>query len=543
MRFSRHLANTLELVADVIPEQHAIVQGDRELTWSEFDDRASRLAAGLASNGINQGEVVAIAMYNCPEWLEAFYGILKQRTIPANINYRYLTDEMFQLLADCSASAVIFHSSLLGVILPLRDRLPQIRLWVMVDDGKRALTERILDYEVLLACHAPAPRQERPAEEHYLSYTGGTTGLPKGVLFRLGLTTAVAHRFVNAIFGCSYTSETDPVTIARSLHEAGERLIALVAAPLMHSTGLAISAIPTLAVGGTVVLMANRSFDPHLTLTEIERTRANRLTIVGDVFARPLLEALREGRTDKTRYRCESLRIIVSSGAALTASTKQALLDYLPEVSIMESLGATEGVSFGVCECRAGDVLETGRFMTAQGVIVVDEEFNPLPEQIGHIGLLAAPAITSGYLNHPKLTAAIYRQINGVLYAAPGDYGRLEADGSLTFLGRGSGVINTGGEKVFAEEVEDALKQIDGVLDCIVIGVSDERFGQKIAALVQPAIGVVLRESALEAAVKQRLAGYKAPRHIVFADVLPRGPNGKPDYRKVRELLAVDNRM
>lgn len=543
MRFSRHLADTLELVTDVAPERVALVYGESELTWREFDERASRLASALVSCGIKQGNVVAIAMYNCPEWLEAFYGILKMRAVPANINYRYRSQEMAHLLRDSSAAAVIFHRSLADAILPLRRALSQVRLWLMVDDAGRARSMDVMEYEELLSDHRPAPRQQRPDDEHYLSYTGGTTGLPKGVLYRLGLTTAVAHRFVNAIFDCKFTDEIDPVTMAVHMRDAEQQVIALNPAPLMHSTGMAITAIPTLAVGGAMVLLRNRSFDPYLTLTELERTDANRVTIVGDAFARPLLEALREGRPDDETFHCNSLRVIVSSGAALSASTKQGLLDYLPGVSIMESLGATEGVSFGVSVSRAGDKLDSGRFMAADGVIVVDDNLNPLPQQIGHTGLLAAPTITSGYLGNPAKSAEIYRQINGILYAAPGDYGRLEADGSLTFLGRGSGVINTGGEKVFAEEVEEALKKIDGVLDCIVTGVPDERFGQIIAALVQSETGAILYAEELRSRIKLQIAGYKTPRQVVFVDCLPRGPNGKPDYKLVRQILMEKDKQ
>ncbi len=206
--------------------------------------------------------------------------------------------------------------------------------------------------------------------------------------------------------------------------------------------------------------------------------------------------------------------------------------------SILESLGATEGVGFGLTISRAGDNLETGRFRAFDGVIVVDENFTPLPEQIGHTGLLAAPATTAGYLNNPEKNAEIYRRIDGVLYAAPGDYGRIEADGTLTLLGRGSAVINTGGEKVFAEEVEDVIKHMEGVLDCIVTGIPDERFGQKVAALVQLTGNTEISESELASFVKQHLAGYKAPRQVVFADTLPRVPTGKPDYPRVREILT-----
>lgn len=537
MSFSRHLANTLELIADSHPEQVAITQGAHTLTWRDFDLRAARFANAMAGRGIRRGDVVAIAMYNCPEWLEAFYGLLKLRAIPANINYRYRTAEMLHLLGDSDARAVIYHRSLRPEISALQKKLPAVRQWLMVDDPDVDPPRKPAEYELLLASQVALPRQDRPADEPYLSYTGGTTGLPKGVLYRLGLTTVVAHRFVNAIYGTNYSGDDDPVEIARALNGSGRQVIALTAPPLMHSTGLAITAIPTLAVGGTVVLLANKSFDAHVTLREVERTGSNRLTIVGDAFARPLVQALQQGRPGGEPYHCSSLRLIVSSGAALSASTKAALLAQLPHVLIMESLGATEGVSFGVKVSGTGDTLETGRFKASPGVMLVDENFDPLPEQIGHCGLLAAPVITSGYFNDKKKNAETYFQFRGELYAAPGDYGRLEADGSLTLLGRGSGVINTGGEKVFAEEVEEVLKRLPGVLDCIVTGVEDVRFGQKVAALIQLANDTALSEGDITSHVKEHLAGYKVPRLVVFATTLPRGPNGKPDYRVVWEML------
>lgn len=535
-----HLANVFEQVADTVPENTAIVYGRKELSWREFDDRSARLATALVKAGVKTGDVVAIAMFNCPEWLEAFYGILKIRAIPANINYRYQSNEMLHLLQDCAATAVIFHTSLAQTILPLRASASQVKTWIAVEDEERLAAGDIDEYEHLLATCPPAIRCNRPAEEHYLSYTGGTTGLPKGVLFKLGLTTLISHRFVNAIFGYEYTASSDLLEMTRAMDSSMQRIVAMVPVPLMHSTGLAISSIPTLAVGGTVVLMTSKSFDPDAVLAECKRTNANRITIVGDAFARPLLQSLRDNDQVGIQFSCNHLKVIASSGASLSATTKKELLEYFPGAVIIESLGATEGVSFGVAQSNAGDSLETGRFRTAPGVLVVDEHFNPLSEQIGQVGLLAAPVITSGYFNNPKKTAEIYRDINGVLYAAPGDYGRLEADGTLTLLGRGAGVINTGGEKVFAEEVENTIKQMDSIVDCIVVGLPDERFGQTVAAVVQLKKDCVVPQSDIIAWAKSTLAGYKAPRRMVYCKSLPRFPNGKPDYDKVRKLLGVD---
>ena len=534
----RHLATTLELVADVVPEQTAFVHGDLRRSWREFDLRAARLAAAIQAMGVGVGDTVAIAMYNCPQWLEAFYAALKIRAVPANVNYRYRDEEMRYLLEDCSAVALVFHASLADTLQCIRDRLSNIRLWIMVDDtGQPIDMTGIYDIESLILKYKPAARIERPETESYISYTGGTTGLPKGVLYRLSLTTLTAPRFVNHIFGKSFDTYVDTIEVATQLRDEGVQLISVVAPPLMHSTGLSITAIPTLAVGGTVVTMATTSFNPHHTLAEIERTAANRLTIVGDAFARPLLAALEEGRPGGGAYDCESLRLVASSGAALTASSKEQLLKHWPQVVLMESCGATEGVSLGVRVNRRGDRLKTASFTAAPGVMVVDEKHNPLPRQIGCDGLLAGPAVTTGYLNDPQKTAERYTSINGVLYAIPGDYGRLEADGTLTLLGRGATVINTGGEKVYPEEVEDRIKHMRGVFDALVIGMPDERLGQKVTAVVHTTGHAGLSGEKIREYVKQHLAGYKAPRQIVFVEGIPRGPNGKADYPKVRQLL------
>jgi fatty-acyl-CoA synthase len=278
-------------------------------------------------------------------------------------------------------------------------------------------------------------------------------------------------------------------------------------------------------------------------LDEIERNSVSRLSIVGDAFARPILRALAERRPDSTAYHCESLRLVTSSGAAWTASAKAAFFDYLPNVALMESCGATEGVSYGIQVSRLGDAVKTGSFLPVPHLILLDENLDPLPLQTGVKGLLASPTLAAGYLNDPEKTSRHYKMIDGTPYAIPGDYGRLEADGTLTLLGRGSSVINTGGEKVHPEEVEDIIKQLAGIDDCLAFGLPHQRFGQQIAVLVQLAAGIEKTSDEIVTHVKQYLAGYKAPREVIFVSEVPRGPNGKGDFKRAVRLAedALDN--
>lgn len=544
--FTRHFANTLELICDLAPDKTALIHGPEQRSWQNFDDRAARLAAGMLAGGIAAGETVAINMYNCPEWLEAYYAAIKMRAVPANLNYRYRDEELAHVLNDSDAAALIFHSSLAEVVLRSRPRLPRIRLWIMVDDSdsNAASIQGVAHYEDLIEAHEPAARIHRPSDDKFLSYTGGTTGLPRGVSGDLGTVWGLAPRAVNYIFGKAFTTDNDPVEIASTLRTEGREIISLVAPPLMHSTGLQMTAIPTLAAGGVVVTMTSRSFDAHHTLQEVERTGANRLTIVGDAFARPLLRALEEGRPDDGAYCCDSLRLITSAGAAWTASVKTEFLEHLPHLTLLESCGATEGVSLGIKATRKGDPIATGNFDPAEGVLLVDENLVPLKGRPGETGLLAAPTVAECYRNDPEKTARTYRMINGTLYAVPGDHARMELDGSFTLLGRGSSVVNTGGEKVYPEEVEDVISQADGVHDCLVLGIPDERYGQKVAAIVQLTGGITPTPDDIIAHVKDHLAGYKAPRELIFVDSIPRNPNGKGNYALARKMVldALANR-
>jgi fatty-acyl-CoA synthase len=322
--------------------------------------------------------------------------------------------------------------------------------------------------------------------------------------------------------------DRDPVTVAvdRATHDP---VSAIPASPLMHSVAFIYSTLPTLLAGGTVTLLEQRSFDAHELLRTVEATRPQLVAIVGDAIAVPLVRALDEGRSDGTgRYDTSSLTVMCTSGVALSAQLKGRVLEHIPQLTIVDGCGTTEGVNYGRRSVRRGDALSTANFDVAPGVKVLSPDGRVLPP--GEVGLLAAPTHGTGYFRDPERSAEVYREIDGELHAIPGDLGRIEADGTLTLIGRGVATINTGGEKVYPGEVEEAIRAIEGVDECLVLGIPDERFGQSVAALVVLEPGRVLTAADIADGVRASLAGYKVPRTVRFVEQVPRAPNGKIDY-------------
>jgi fatty-acyl-CoA synthase len=533
-----HMATLWESIADAIPREAALIHGKRRVTWQEFDARAARLAGAFRRAGLGPGSKIAIDLYNCAEWLEAFYAAIKIRAVPANVNYRYLDQELVHLLTDSDAEAVIFHASLGKRLLALRSQLPRCRLFVQVEDGETVTTiSGVENYEDLIAASAPAARIERSPDDNFLLYTGGTTGLPKGVMMSVGrLMGSLA--FLGPMLGLSGEELADPVWAAEGRARTGRRLIAIPASPLMHSTGFGMTAVPALVYGGAVVTLTSHSFDAHELLRAIEEHRATLVAIVGDAIGRPVLRALEQQAAAGGRCDLSSLRLISSAGVAWTAETKAGLFKFLDDATLFDACGASEGCTYGFRAYRKGDATSGTRFTPAPGLRFLDEAGNARPAAPGVSGLMANVTAASGYYNDPEKTARNYRLIDRVWYAVPGDYGRIESDGSVTLLGRGSATINTGGEKVHPEEVEDVIKGIAAVDDCIVFGLPDERWGQRVTALVQPARGALITESNVIEHAHSMLAGYKAPKQVLIVERVPRGPNGKPDYQRARQIAA-----
>lgn len=535
----RHIADTWEELSDVIGPRPALIHGDQITTWSQFDDRASRFATALKRAGLGQGSTFAIDLYNCPEWIESFYAAIKIRAMPANVNYRYLDDELLHLLTDSRAEAIVVHASLAERVGQLRDRLPNMKLFVQVDDGQGLpLAEGFVAYEDLIASNEPAPRIERDPEDTYLSYTGGTTGLPKGVMISFArLVGSMAT--IGPMLNLTPEQAADPIATAQALADSGNGIVSLPSSPLMHSTAFTMTAVPTLIFGGAVVTLPSRSFDAHEACAAVEQHGVRLMAIVGDAIGRPLVRALEERAAEGRPYNMQALRMLCSAGVAWSADTKEGLFKHLRNAIFMDACGASEGSSYGFRLYRPGDVLSGTNFTPAPGLHVQGEDGVWVPARPGLYGILSNRTASTGYFNDPEKSARTFFMLNGEQYVVPGDYGRIEEDGTLTLVGRKSAVINTGGEKVHAEEVEDIIKSMSQIDDCLVFGTPDDRFGQRVTALVQVSANAVVTVPEISAFARTKLAGYKIPKDIFFIDKMPRGPNGKPEYIRAKEIALA----
>ena len=527
-------ASFWEEVVDVVPERDAILHGSRRLTYAEFDDAAARFAAALDSAGLTRGAKVALYLYNCPEYLVAQFGAFKHRAVPVNVNYRYLDDELVYLIENSDAEALVFHSSLSACVERVRDRL-SVRLLVEVDDGGTPLDGawRMAD---LLVAHEPQARQERSPEDLYMLYTGGTTGLPKGVIFPQGefidrlLVSAVSLGLLDAV----PTSRDDVRALLKSVGVADPE-VSIPCCPLMHGTGMWIGAMPALMVGGAVVLLESRSFDPDEVWRLTEEKGATRIVIVGDAFARPMLRALERREVEGRPVDVSSVRHVMSSGAIWSAEIKDGLRSRL-NATLVDSLGSTEGLGFGASGATPDVGAATAHFALAPTTKVVRTDGREVTRGTGEQGMLASRTAAFAYYKDPEKTASTFLRIDGQGYVLTGDWATVDEDGSVTLLGRGSMSINTGGEKVFAEEVEEAVKRHPLVDDCLVVGVADERFGQRVVAVVGSPSPPEISESELADFLRGSLAHFKIPKSFVVLDAVRRAPNGKADYKWAREL-------
>jgi 3-oxocholest-4-en-26-oate---CoA ligase len=534
----KHIATVWESVADAVPDADAFVHLGRRISWAGFDDRAARLAGALEQAGLTRGSKVAEYLYNCPEYGETFYAGLKIRAIPVNVNYRYLDDELLYLLDNSEAEALVFHSSLGERVARVRDRAKHLKLVVEVDDGTGAgAVADAVPYEELLASATPAARRKRSSDDITMVYTGGTTGMPKGVMSKIGPGIDTLLASVPPLVGEAPLA--DPADIAAAATRVvadGRAPRSIPACPLMHGTGLAIGMIPALTFGGATVLLNGRRFDVDELWDVVEHEAATWIAIVGDAFARPMLRRLEEYEAEGRSRDLSSLKVISSSGAMFSAEVRTGMLERLPQAMIIDYIAATEGL-MGVSISMNGAVAPTGRFMPAPGVkVLTDEgrEVTPGSEEIGMVALTAG--VPDGYYKDEAKSAKTFREIDGVRYSIPGDFAQVGADGLITLLGRGSQVINTGGEKVYPEEVEEAVKRHEAVDDCLVFGLPDERFGQRIAAVASLCADATPEE--ILDHVRQSLAGYKVPRDLMIVDEVPRAPNGKADYPSARELFT-----
>jgi acyl-CoA synthetase (AMP-forming)/AMP-acid ligase II len=529
-----NLADIWEAVADRRGEQPALVHGAQRTPFAAFDDRAARLAAALADHGIGRDAKVAMYLYNANEYLETTFAALKLRAVPVNVNYRYLEDELFYLLENSDAEALVFHGALAERVRAVRDRLPKLRALVQVttaDEDRVPLLDAATPYEDLIASSEPAARIERSPEDVVFLYTGGTTGLPKAVIWpQAALYSQFAASYI-PLQGWLPATPAEAADASDRLHALGAAGAALAAAPLMH--GMAwFTSMARLMIGGTVVSLTSRTFDPHEFWRAVQEHRVNACTIVGDAFARPLVEALEEAEAAGRPYDLSSLGVIISGGVMWTPPYKQPFVDRGVGM-LIDGLGSSEATGAASHVTMAGSDPSTARFQLGPHTRVLTEDGREVTPGSGEVGVLAVggPAVAAGYYKDPQKSAQTFRVIGGQRYSIAGDYATVEEDGSITLLGRGSVCINTGGEKVFPEEVEEVIKLHPAVADCVVVGVPDEKWGQAITALVALRQGGGLDPAELLALARQKLAAYKAPKHVVVVPELLRSPAGKADYR------------
>jgi fatty-acyl-CoA synthase len=531
-----------DTVAAVIGDREFLIQGRRRYTYTQVVERSNRLAAYLHSRGLGAKtersalaghevgqDLLGIYAYNGPEYVEAMLGAWRSRVAPFNVNYRYVKNELHYLLADSGATALIYHASFAPRVNDVLRQLPKLRVLIQIADGSgNDLVHGAVDYESIVGSGVPVlPPGEPSPDDLYVLYTGGTTGMPKGVLWR-------QHDIFMTSFGgrSLYTGElaTSYEDIAKRVAEAQESRL-MILPPLMHGAAQW-AALTAMTTGQSVVFSTvTDRFDADEVVQTIEREKVMAVTIVGDAMARPLAAAIEAGTADLS-----SLAVVANGGALLTPTAKQRLIDVKPGLIVVDGVGSSE-TGAQMTHMSASGAVATGKFNAGPDTHVAAEDLSAILEP-GHddMGWLAQRGyVPLGYKGDEAKTAATFPVIDGVRYSVPGDRARHLADGSIELLGRESQTINSGGEKIFVEEVETAIASHPAVADVVVSGRPSERWGQEVVAIVALADGASVEAQELIDHASESIARYKLPKAIVFRPVIERSPAGKADYRWARE--------
>ncbi len=527
--FAWNFGDIIDGVSAVLPpDAPALIHGERVIPWGEATGRSNRLARALIALGAAPGDKVAFYMHNRPEYTETLAACFKARLVHVNVNYRYTPDEVHYIFDNSDAAIVVYGEEFRRNIEAIRPRLTKVRAFVEV--GPRGGFAQ--PFEALATSGDPSPLAiERSPDDLFFIYTGGTTGMPKGVMWThndLRQITLAAARALGPV------PETLDELVAAA-RQIGPGPASVIAPPLMHGTGL-LTAMGGLLGGGAVITLPSLHFTATEMLDAVDRWRPANLTIVGDPFARPLAEALDR---DPGRWDVSSVQRITSSGVMWSLEVKRALLRHMPGAALADAFSSSEALGLGTSIMTAAGEIRTAKFALGPRARVFDENDQPVLPGSGVRGMVAVgPPHPVGYYKDPEKTARTFREIDGVKYSIPGDWCVVETDGTLTLLGRGNACINTAGEKVFPEEVEEVLKTHPDVEDALVVGLPDPKWGQSVTGVVRLHDGRSLDESALIAHVRQSLAAYKSPKRIVTGDVNLRAPNGKADYKSATSFAV-----
>jgi 3-oxocholest-4-en-26-oate---CoA ligase len=529
-----NIADLFEHTVDAVPDRTCVIDGDLRFTYREIDERGNRIGHHLAAQGVQKDDHVGIYAQNSHQWLEAMIGCLKIRAVPINVNYRYVEDELAYLIGNAELVACVFDQEYAPLLAAVADRSPKLKTFVHIDDDSGADVSGLGSVSFEAACAESSPErdfEERSGDDLFVIYTGGTTGMPKGVMWRSEDIFFGLAQGIDAL-----TGERVPSEYFRAEQAAASPtpLIFCVIPPLMHGAGQ-IATISQWFLGSTLVLI--RRFSPEVVWDTFEAQGVNSVIITGDAMARPLVDALIE---HPDRWDLSQLVSISSSGALFSQSVKDRFLDVFPNLIITDSVGSTESGFNGITYATKGAKAAAGGPTVATGrdVVILDENLELIPDTDSTVGRLGRGGnIPLGYFNDPVKTAETFViAANGKRYVISGDAAFWASPGQMTMLGRGSVSINSGGEKIFPEEVEQALKAHPAVFDCTVVGVPDDRWGQRVAAVVALREGTVVTLDELGTHTRRHIAGYKIPRELHIVDTIRRAPSGKPDYRWAKEL-------
>ncbi|NQY13596.1 MAG: acyl-CoA synthetase [Henriciella sp.] len=513
----------------------ALIHGDRVVSWPEMTERSNNVARWLLANGAQFGDKIGFYMRNQPEYTEGLAASFKARLTHVNVNYRYLDDELAYIIDNSDSTVVLFDVEFRENVARVRDRLPHVKIWVEVG-GSGDAPDYAVAYEDIASTGNGAPLEiERSPDDLMFLYTGGTTGMPKGVMWSHQIWRDANLDGMRRIYGAAPENWEDHRAFVNEVGQHGRQLPAC---PLMHGTGL-FTALGAFLNGGAIVTLENKTkFDPEQLWETVARNGVTAMAIVGDAFAKPMLKVL---DANPGIYDLSSVASITSSGVMWSMEVKQGLIKHIPQVALMDSFGASEAVGFGMSVTTAEGVSETAKFEIGEHCKVFSEDGREIEPGSDETGLIArGGSVPLGYYKDEKKTAETFRTINGVRYAIPGDWCKVAADGTLTLLGRGSNCINSAGEKIYPEEVEEALKAHEAVRDALVVGVPDDKWGQAVTGVVELADHSETDEDTLRAFVRTQLAAYKAPKRILFSPDLKRAPNGKADYKSIRAFAYAE---
>jgi acyl-CoA synthetase (AMP-forming)/AMP-acid ligase II len=533
-----NLADLFEAAVDAFPDREYLVAEGRRLTYAQMEERANRLAHHLAAQGVRKGEHVGIYALNSTEWVTTAWAVFKLRAVWVNINYRYVQDELRYLFTNADLVTLVHQRQFAPRVAALLPELPALRHVIVIDDDSQEPDPcpDAVGFEEALAGASPerdfAPRS---GDDIYILYTGGTTGMPKGVVWRHEDVFFALGGGIDALTG---TRMERPEQMVEKGQAAGGPLTFLPIAPLMHGA-TQWGVMGQSFTGNKVVLVAK--FDPREVWATVERERVNMVMITGDAMGKPLIEALDE---PGVTYDLSSLIGFTSTAALFSPAVKDEFFRHFPNLIMTDAIGSSEGGNNGITHVKPGATeMRSGPTVTSLGgTVVFDDALNLVEPGSGVIGKIARSGnIPVGYYNDPKKTAEVFITVDGKRFVMPGDFATVEADGSVTLLGRGSICINSGGEKIFPEEVEAVVRSHPDIMDAIVVGAPDERFGQRVAAIVEPRPGHTAPTlEAVQEHCRSHIAGYKVPRQLHVVDKIERSPSGKPDYPWANAIVTTE---